>query len=112
MPLVLLQHAHCATVNHLNQFEKKLFDFWGTESSTNKQYLQTQSYRTFRIHVLLNMQHVVNKPLDMIASVSCQLSDNYFLKFSSCDQTITLTRLLDLGSEQRDDAQETTDSYD
>ena len=112
MPLVLLLHAHCATVIHLNQFEQKLFNFWGTESPTNKQYLQTQTYRTFRIHVLLNLQQDLRKPLEAIAPVSCYLSDNHILNFCSSDKTITLTRHVDVGSEQREDAQEMRDSHD
>ena len=106
MPLVLLLHAHCPTVSHLNRFEKKLFDFWGTESPTNKQYLQTQAYRTFRIHVLLNMQQNVKQPLNTIAPVSCHLSDNYVIEFSSSDETITLARFLDVGSEIAYDTKE------
>jgi hypothetical protein len=110
MRLVHLRNAACETAHHLNAFEQIPFQFWGTESATNKEYLQTQAYRTFRIHVLLNTQNSRQNPLNTTRQVSCHLSDNYILKFDSFDYIITLMRHVDVGSENILDTEDTFDS--
>jgi hypothetical protein len=92
MPLIRFVHLSCATDADVNQFEKEINKFWGTESVTNKQYLQTQAYRTFRIHVLLNIQRMQTQRFVELPNVICHLSDNYVLKYDSSLGFITLMR--------------------
>jgi hypothetical protein len=110
--LVQIKTAHCEVINDLNKFEKELFKFWSTESVTNKQYLQTQAYRTFRIHVLLNLQRSRQKPLNTTPKVSCHLSDNYILTFDTYDYVVTLSRNVDSGSAQVVDTPKEADTFD
>jgi hypothetical protein len=110
--LVQIKTAPCETISDLNKFEQELFKYWSTESVTNKQYLQTQAYRTFRIHVLLNIQNTRQKPLNTTPKVSCHLSDNYILTFNTYDYLVTLLRNVDSGSTQVVDTPKEADTFD
>jgi hypothetical protein len=92
MPLIRHLHVACGSGADLNKFERALNKFWGTESVTNKEFLQTQAYRTFRIYVLLNIQRVGTQRFVELPNILCHLSDNYVLKFSSSSMHITLMR--------------------
>jgi hypothetical protein len=92
MPLVTLRQFACATSLELNEFEKSANSFWGTESPTNKEFLQTQAYRTFRIHVLLNLQRYKGNKYDSMPPVLCHLCDNYLLEFNNEQKHISLMR--------------------
>jgi hypothetical protein len=91
---LLTSEGACTTAESLNLFEKRLHVFWGTESPTNKMYIQTQAYRIFRMHVLMDMQNQLSHPLSQLADVTCHLCDNHILTFRSTHSDITLSRFL------------------
>lgn len=99
----VLLSSCCRSQSCFDTFERKMYNFWSTESVTNREFLHTQAYRVFRAHVLHDLNVIKNHPHDQLPPVTCALNNNYRIEFDSHNYAILLKRFFDGGEKQTSD---------